>query len=396
MYLKMFFLLPLTQSLSSDSFLNQPCYSDSALNQPHPSDSDSFIKSRSFDSTLDQPRPSDSDSSLIQLHYPSHPSDSSRGQPCSSDSIVQPCPSDSDSLLLQCPSSDSSVTQPHPSDSDSFIQFHSSDSTLDQPRPSDSDSSRGQPCSSDSIIQCPSSDSSITQPCCSESSLNHSDSSPIQTPLTLQDLHRCLKLPNRYWSDQSPQPLLSIKLCKLLSLDSTSKQPLVITHCVTVNSDLQWSLFVHNRQVTPSTCGALKSLPLQLTQDSFSDLLNIVDRLHVCVGHPDKHFVKFASARKGVLKSYDGSVAASLDDYAPVVLNGITYMQTIRTTSCEWLVHGVKCASCQKYRSTLRSAYNCGVKRQYDRHKLPYKHEIHDHTGEEKKDGENEETCTGC
>ena len=91
MYLKMFFLLPLTQSLSSDSFLNQPCYSDSALNQPRPSDSDSFIKSRSFDSTLDQPRPSDSDSSLIQLHYPSHPSDSSRGQPCSSDSIVQPC-----------------------------------------------------------------------------------------------------------------------------------------------------------------------------------------------------------------------------------------------------------------------------------------------------------------
>ena len=91
------------------------------------------------------------------------------------------------------------------------------------------------------------------------------------------------------------------------------------------------------------------------------------DYLHVCVGHPDKHFVKFASARKGVLKSYDGSVAASLDDYAPVVLYGITYMQTIRTTSCEWLVHGVKCASCQKYRSTLRSAYNRGVKRQSEK-----------------------------
>ena len=102
----------------------------------------------------------------------------------------------------------------------------------------------------------------------------------------------------------------------------------------------------------------------------------------MCVGHPDKHCVKFTSARKGVLKSYDVSVAASLDDYAPVVLNGITYMHT---TSCEWLV---KCASCQKYRSTLRSAYNSGVKRQSEnisRNKLPYKHDIHDHTEKKKK-----------
>ena len=116
---------------------------------------------------------------------------------------------------------------------------------------------------------------------------------PFISPLhcTLQDLYRCLKLPNRYWSDKSPQPLLSINLCKLLSLYSTSKQPLVITHCVTVNSDLQWLLFVHNQLVSPTSYRALKSLPLQLTQESFSDLLNIVDRLHVCVGHPDKHFV---------------------------------------------------------------------------------------------------------
>ena len=174
-------------------------------------------------------------------------------------------------------------------------------------------------------------------------------------------------LPNRYWSDQSPSLLSSIRVCKLLSVASTSTQPLVITHCVTVNSDLQWTLFVYNHQVTPSSCRALKSIPSKLSKDSLYTLLHLVDQLHVCPGHPEKHFIEFVLSRKGVLKSHDGSISAILDDYAPVSLNGITYSCTIRTGKCEHLVHEVKCLSCQRYRSTLRSAYSRFMRRQPDR-----------------------------
>jgi hypothetical protein len=108
-------------------------------------------------------------------------------------------------------------------------------------------------------------------------------------------------------------------------------------------------------------------LPSCLTEDSLSRLLHVADWLHICAGHPEKHFIEFALSRKGVLRSQDGSVTALIDDYAPVVLNGVTYMQTIRTASRERLVHGLKCASCQQYRSTLRSAYSCFRKRQPDK-----------------------------
>lgn len=67
-------------------------------------------------------------------------------------------------------------------------------------------------------------------------------------------------------------------------------------------------------KVVQSSCRALASIPLKLTQQSLSNLVYIVDHLHLCAGHPDKHLVQFASARKGVLRSCDGSVAASIDD----------------------------------------------------------------------------------
>ena len=50
-----------------------------------------------------------------------------------------------------------------------------------------------------------------------------------------------------------------------------------------------------------------------------------------------------ATTRKGVFISHDGSIVATLDDYAPVELNGELFTQTIRTAACEVLVDGVRC-----------------------------------------------------
>ena len=165
-------------------------------------------------------------------------------------------------------------------------------------------------------------------------------------------------LPNTSWCDQSTTPLTAIKLCKIHSHASSSKQPLFITHCLSVDDNLRWSLFVHNHQVQRDTCPALASIPTQLTAESFASLLSTIDRLHVCAGHPDPHFVSMVSAKKGVLKSSTGAASAILDDYAPIVLNGEYFTETVRTSGCELILNDVKCQSCKAYRATLRVMYS--------------------------------------
>ena len=157
--------------------------------------------------------------------------------------------------------------------------------------------------------------------------------------------------------DQSPNSPTCIKVCKLGSQASSSRQPLVITHCLTITDQLQWSLFVHNHKVNPSMCSALAGIPNLLTTESLAILLNRADKLNICAGHPDSHFVSMVEEKKGVLKTRGGQPASALDDYAPVVLNGESFSQTVRTTKCEMLVNGLKCETCKVYRAYLRKSY---------------------------------------
>ena len=132
----------------------------------------------------------------------------------------------------------------------------------------------------------------------------------------------------------------------------------MITHCLTVDENLRWSLFVHNHEVQYDSCSALASIPSQLTSQSFSRLLFMIDRLPVCAGHPDYNFVRMISAKKGVLRSHTGAASAILDEYAPVILNGEMFAQTVRSATCAMVVHDVKCKSCKNYRATLRALYS--------------------------------------
>ena len=77
----------------------------------------------------------------------------------------------------------------------------------------------------------------------------------------LQDLRNSLVLPNNQWSDQSPASGSSINVCKLLNVDtSPSTQPLAITHCLTVDGELNWSLFVNNHPIASDSCITLRSI----------------------------------------------------------------------------------------------------------------------------------------
>ena len=71
-----------------------------------------------------------------------------------------------------------------------------------------------------------------------------------------------------------------------------------------------------------------------------------MDKLSICAGQPDNHYIKMVSAKRGLLKSQGGSTIADVDDYATVRMNGYLFSKTIRTNKCELLIHGVKCNSC--------------------------------------------------
>ena len=124
----------------------------------------------------------------------------------------------------------------------------------------------------------------------------------------------------------------------------------MITHCLKINRELSWSLFVNKHHVDPSKCGALKSSPRGLTAETLSLLLTKLDGLSICAGQPDVHFVKMVAAKKGRIISPDGKIAAYVDDD--------TCTKTVRTGDCELICPTTKCESCKPYRANLRSMYN--------------------------------------
>ena len=84
-----------------------------------------------------------------------------------------------------------------------------------------------------------------------------------------------------------------------------------------------------------------------------------LDRCTVCPGHPDKHLVEMLSSMKGKLTSRHGhDIVASLDSYAPVILNDEVYVQTARFKPCEIIVGSAKCGHCIQYRDNLQKSFH--------------------------------------
>ena len=122
---------------------------------------------------------------------------------------------------------------------------------------------------------------------------------------------------------------------KVTDTASSSAQPLVITHSIIVQSDFTWKVFARNHQV--KKCSALCSILSQVDETSVLKLISLVDRLHVCPGHPNSKFLAFVDSRKRKLLNRSGGITAFVDHYAPVHLNEETSEKTVRTLECEML-----------------------------------------------------------
>lgn len=93
-----------------------------------------------------------------------------------------------------------------------------------------------------------------------------------------------------------------------------------------------------NIQVSIQRCSVLQSFTGNLNCEKLSQILSLLDHLHICAGQPDEHFVKMVVAKKGKILSPNGKVVAAVDK-SPVELNGTFYSQTVRTSECEVLTN---------------------------------------------------------
>ncbi len=123
-----------------------------------------------------------------------------------------------------------------------------------------------------------------------------SDPDPVphmpHMPDPLESIKRSLCLPRMI---QKADPYVKLQIYKLTSTPSTS---LVVTHCLTISSDLSWSLFVQNQEITSDKCPLLFGIPDHLTSESATSFLKVIDKLEVCAGQPDLKFVEFIQSQK--------------------------------------------------------------------------------------------------
>ena len=132
-------------------------------------------------------------------------------------------------------------------------------------------------------------------------------------------------------------------------MTSSSSQP-IVTHSLMVNKDFTWTVFVHGNHVDGKKSQALAKLPEKLDSSSFNALLMQLNMCTVCPGHPDKHLVEMFSSIGKLTSRHGDGIVASLDSYAPVVLNSEVCTQTVRNKSCEITVNSGKCI---QYKNSL-------------------------------------------
>lgn len=74
---------------------------------------------------------------------------------------------------------------------------------------------------------------------------------------SLSELNEVIRLPVS-WSCQVSD---EIRYYEVYNVPCSCKQPLVVSHCLTIHSVWSWSLFVFNRSVDVHKCCVLKSIP---------------------------------------------------------------------------------------------------------------------------------------
>ena len=121
--------------------------------------------------------------------------------------------------------------------------------------------------------------------------------------------------------------------------------------------------YVRGREVDKDKCIALSGCPISpdaVNAKNYVRFSHFIDDLFVCPGNTDQHFIRMCFADKGIFKTKEGNVAASIDSYLPIVYEGRQHSSTVRASGCQLLV-GVaekRCQQCVAYRGVLRVKFS--------------------------------------
>ena len=104
----------------------------------------------------------------------------------------------------------------------------------------------------------------------------------------LQCLHQSFNSDG--WTDVSNSPFSELRLSKISTFPTGSLQRPAITHYL-VYSDLTWSVNIHNHPLILSECTEIENIPQYLCPKTLDSLVKQLNRLNICRGQCDPHFV---------------------------------------------------------------------------------------------------------
>ncbi len=161
-----------------------------------------------------------------------------------------------------------------------------------------------------------------------------------------------LELPEAWVTLRSENATEYIYMVKV----SVDKDP-VILKTLTVNRDNTWIVRIVGHPLTAVPF----DVPKYLDEGTEQELINQLDRLHVCVGNYDDCYFKFCTPEGRIGNS------AFLDRHG-ILTKGQFYKATIRSDKCQLLVNSPgKCRECLKTNNVLRAMKSRSMKSSDDR-----------------------------
>ena len=170
-----------------------------------------------------------------------------------------------------------------------------------------------------------------------------------------------LNLPTNWIINESSGELLLFEICQQNHPDC---EQVIVTRSLRIFESFRWRIYVHGQELDPQLSPALSHLPINLSYSALAELVTVLVQFNVCIGNPDKSFVKMAEDRKAQFLSIKKEVVARLHRRYIVISDGVPHSSTIRNVKCELLTEGVCCHSCTKYRNNLRAMYSNYLRQQ--------------------------------
>ena len=82
----------------------------------------------------------------------------------------------------------------------------------------------------------------------------------------------------------------------------------------------------------PESCCAIRMCNGSV---DINQLVEKIDTLNICAGHPENRFSEISQARKGEFKSSSSSLVAFVDDFCPISLRSVNGNKIKRASTSE-------------------------------------------------------------